>query len=481
MQQPAPIQSDDTASAGRAPGGEAAEATRGSAIKLGAEMGGRVLSLLTTLLLARGLGVADFGVFSALSGIAVIVAEAGDLGLQATAARALVARSLSLGAMLRAKLLLSALTLAIALALSRIGPLLAPLVLYFTLLGWSVFLGVSLRARGRRGEEAGVILCLRASTLASVVLALRAGAALPALAWSMAASTLLPLALALGLAIRGRAHPEAWEGAPPGGVRSVLRTAFPLGVNGALSLLSLRIELFALAALRSAREAGLFAAALRAVEFLNMVPEAICAGAMPALTREALKGEGQVRGRTAGTVALLAFPAAAGLVLVAPGLVPTLFGVDYADAVLPLRLLGACLVVLFMNAVMLHALIAAGRAGWLPRLTAGRVAAASLLAALLVPTLGPIGAALGFLVSELLLFGLAAHACAAARFEVPLLRPLLLGLGAATPMVVAVVLASGGLAASIALGIVTYLLTLAAALRFGSRLLDSLGAGVRLS
>ena len=37
---------------------EAREATRGSAIKLGAELLGRVLALVTSLLIARGLGPA---------------------------------------------------------------------------------------------------------------------------------------------------------------------------------------------------------------------------------------------------------------------------------------------------------------------------------------------------------------------------------------------------------------------------------------
>src|SRR5262249_5060635 len=78
----------------------AREATRGSAVKLGAELIGRALGLLTTLLIARELGAADYGSFGALSVVAVVAAEAADLGLQGTASRALVARTLSLTALL---------------------------------------------------------------------------------------------------------------------------------------------------------------------------------------------------------------------------------------------------------------------------------------------------------------------------------------------------------------------------------------------
>ena len=168
---------------------EAREATRGSAIKLGAELLGRVLALVTSLLIARGLGPADFGVFAFLSGVAVLLSEVGDAGLQGTAQRALVAHTLSLRAMLRAKALLLAVALAAAAALALGSQvLLAPLVLYYLLAGWSEFLGVALRARGRRGSEAATILCLRAATLSLVVLVFVRGLGLSGLAWALAAS-----------------------------------------------------------------------------------------------------------------------------------------------------------------------------------------------------------------------------------------------------------------------------------------------------
>src|SRR5687767_9258640 len=115
---------------------EADDATRGSAIKLAAEAGGRVLGLATTLVLARGLGVSDFGVFAATSGAAVLVAELANMGLQATAARGLVAGTMGLRPLVRAKAALTAAVLAIvaALALSDRGAgflaLFVPLTIY---------------------------------------------------------------------------------------------------------------------------------------------------------------------------------------------------------------------------------------------------------------------------------------------------------------------------------------------------------------
>ncbi len=447
----------------------AADATRGSAIKLAAELGGRCASLFTTLLIARSLGVSAFGLFAAVSGIAAIVAQLADLGLQPLAPRVLVAGEVPLRVLLRAKLTLCAGVAALALALLPFGLLFTPLALFFTLAGLAEFTGVALRSRGHRGAEAALILLLRGSALVAVLTASRGGAGTRELAWALVMSA-LP-AIALGGVLLGRLGGDAQGASVDPGTRTLLRTSFPLGLNGVLALGCVRLETLALGLARSAPEVGLYAAALRIVESCLLVPTAIGAGAMPASTREALAGGRGVRERTATTAALLAVPAAAGLVLLAPGLVGLLFGPAFAGAVPTLRLLALALVPAFMNALLLHGLIAAGRAAWLPRLTAIRLAAAAILAIALVPAAGASGAALGFLASELLLLALAARACANARFAFPIARPLAMGIAASIPMAVAVVLSSGGPLASVAEGGLIYAATLLVAWRFAPRLL----------
>jgi O-antigen/teichoic acid export membrane protein len=453
---------------------EAREATRGSAVKLGAELFGRVLALVTALLIARGLGPAEFGVFAFLSGVAVLVSELGDLGLQGTAQRALVARTLSLAAMLRAKALLLAWLAGAGLLAWALWPqasgggarpsLLAPLVLYYLLAGWSEFLGVALRARGRRGAEAVTILCLRAATLLLVVLVFARGLGLFGLAWALAASPLAAILVGFALLRKsGAPEPPPLPGAS--GSLDVLRHALPLAVNGFLALLSLRVEILALPFFVDDHATGLFAASLKLVDSLILVPAAIAAGAMPALTREALRGGGPVRERTATSVALLGVPAAVGLFALAPGVVRLLFGAEYAAAALPLRILAPALLAIFLNNVLLHALLALGRAPLLPRLTAIRVGVAGLGALTLIPSLGTLGAAAGFTLSELLLLPLAARACAREGFAVPVLRGVSLGLALSLPMALVLALASGSALLAIVAGAVTYGVTLLAAWR----------------
>jgi O-antigen/teichoic acid export membrane protein len=444
---------------------EANEATRGSALKLGAEVLGRLLyGLTTTVAIPRVLGVEGTGTFGALSAVALVAAEAADLGLQGTASQALVAGTDSLRAMVRAKLLISGGVLVLSLLALPWAPVFAPLLIFFTLAGWSEFLGLALRARGRPVLETLVIFCLRASGLASIGLVILLGPTLPRVAWGAAVSPLPPILLGIFL-LRGTrpTHPQP---APDRPVALILRSALPLAVNGGLALLSLRIELLAIKVVRGAHEAGLFTVALRVIEFLNGASSAICAGAMPALTREALRGEGPVRRRTGFTAALIAAPAALGLLLVAPEVIVVLGGPAFAGGASALRVMALSLLPLFLNAVLLHSLIAVGRASTLPRLTLVRVTSATLLALALVPRFGAVGGAVGFLVSELILLALAARACAGARFPVPLLQPSLVGLAAAAPMAALVALSGAGLVLSIALGLAAYAVTLAVAWRF---------------
>jgi O-antigen/teichoic acid export membrane protein len=413
---------------------EADDATRGSAIKLAAEVASRGLGLLTTVAITRGLGVEGFGAFGGPFVAAVLVAELGELGLQATASRALVAGTVSLRSLVRARLALLAAVGGLALAAAPVAPVLSPLVLFFLLSGWGEFAGVALRCRGGRVQEALLLCILRGGGLAFAVAALQGGAGPRGVAWALAASP-LP-ALALGAAWLARRRPAV--PGPDLGIGDVLRLSAPLAIHSGLLLLSPRVEYLVVATVLGDREKGLFLAALQVYWFLGMVPTAIAAGAMPSLTREAMAGQGPVRKRTGGLLAAVAAPAAVGLALVAPALVTAVFGAGYGPATPWLRVLAAAVPALFLNALATAALVAAGRAAVLPRITAARVGVAFAVALVAVPRFGVPGAAAGLVVAEWLLLALGARACAGASFAVPVARPLGWALVACAPMALAV-------------------------------------------
>jgi O-antigen/teichoic acid export membrane protein len=450
---------------------EARDASRGSAIKLAAEALSRLVGLATTLLLIRGLGASDFGAFGRLSVMALLLAELAELGLQTLASRALVAGSLSLRSLVRVRLVLLGVVGGISIAGAGLFPVLAPLVLWFVLSGWGEFLGVALRSRGRRVAEAIVLLVLRTGGLAAAAVVLWHGSGLVALSWGLALSTLPALLLGAWLL------PRAAETGEDASVATVMREAFPLAIHGGLVLLSPRVEFLVLSLLRGDRETGLFLAALRVYEFLNVIPAAVSAGAMPGLTREALRGRGEVRERTAWTLAFLAAPAAVGLALVAGPVARVLLGpgydaAAYAGTEAPLRLLALALPALFLNGLLLASLVAASRGPWLPRLTALRVLVALALALPLVTRAGGTGAALGIVIAEWLLLVLAARACRRAAFPIELLRPLAWAVAGALPMALAVFPAREDLTIALPLGAAVQGAVLLGARRLSARKLS---------
>jgi O-antigen/teichoic acid export membrane protein len=118
-------------------------------------------------------------------------------------------------------------------------------------------------------------------------------------------------------------------------------------------------------------------------------------------------------------VAFLGVPAALGVFLVAPAVVPRVFGAEFSGGAAPLRVLALALVPMFMNAVMLHALVAGGHAHVLPRLTAVRLTLALALAAALAAAIGATGGAGGFVLSEVALMLGAACAAPPAELRCP--------------------------------------------------------------
>jgi O-antigen/teichoic acid export membrane protein len=455
---------------------EADDATRGSAIKLAAEVLSRLMTLGTTVLIARGLGAAGFGAFGRLWILAPVVAEAAEFGLQATATRALVAGTLSWRSLVRARAAVFTVVIGAVLVVA-LGPLaaflqertsgelelgvLAVLVLFFALSGWAEFFGVALRCRGARVAEGLLLLALRAGGLVLAAAALAVGTGFGGLAGALLLSTLPALAFGAWLLRRTPVTVAGVEAPVPG----VLTAAFPLAVYGGLLILSSRVELLVLSPLGGDREVGLFLAAVNLVWPLSLVPSAVAAGAMPALTREALAGGSVVRRRTAASLALFAAPAAVGLALVAPALMLRVFGPDYVEggAASWLRILAVALIPLFMNGLLTWSLIAAGRAGAPPRLLAARILAAFVLASVLVPRLGATGAAIGFVCAELLLLLLGSRAATAAGFPVPVARPVAGGLVATVPMALAVWGVRDSLPLALTVGVLTYVATLAAA------------------
>lgn len=414
----------------------AAEATYGSAIRVGAEVLIRTLSIVATLTLTRRLGVVGFGEFIAAMSVAVLVAELADFGINQAMIPELVRKGMSLYDAARAKVCL---TLGVGISVFGVAPFLSRYtafdvrvvllcLIHFLGVGWVEWAGAGLRAYGQRVSEGILLLVFRLSLVSLVLLApLGQSPRRAALAYAV---SIVP-----GLALGSYLCAPYLRDKKGASVATVLRGALPMGLNGYLSIVAVRVEIFALRLWGSPVSLGLFAGALRILESLMTLPAALAAGALPALSREHTQNSTSAATRTLGTIVWLGVPMAAGIFTKAPAVLGVL-GPGFVDGAPALRIVTVALLVCFINTGLFHLLIAQERARLVPILTGGRLLAGILLATVLVPRFLETGAALSFtIVESMLLFGLLATTTSGIRAA--LLRALASSSCAAAVMLVA--------------------------------------------
>jgi O-antigen/teichoic acid export membrane protein len=372
--------------------------------KLSWDLGSRALSFALSILVARRLGAEGFGTYSVYWYSAWMASQLTDLGLHLVSLR-------SLSRSFRPRLFWSAVT---AKAVSTAGVLAAafvalasgalssekPLLLWLLaaqLLGsWVEFLGVVLRSRGGIAREGLALTALRFGWLAAAAWTLAGGTDLTILAAALALASLPALALALALVARRKIPFERGTDA-----RRLMEEAIPLGVVSAMTLLYLRADLFIVAAVSGASEAGFFQSAFRLFEATFVVSGGLAAGTFPLLAaRVGEKGFQTLARFVLGLLVLLSAPIALGFALAPGPLLGVVYGDGFLGAARPLGILGVALAAVFANSLTTHLLVASGRSRQLLLAIAVRLVVGVALDLLLVPRWGASGAAFAVAASE---------------------------------------------------------------------------------
>jgi O-antigen/teichoic acid export membrane protein len=241
-----------------------------------------------------------------------------------------------------------------------------------------------------------VLTVLRFASLAAAAWALSGGADLETLAEALALSCLPALALTLTLLAR---IDLPFRGGTEAG--RLMKEAFPLGLVSAMTLLYLRADLFIVAAVAGASEAGLFQSAFRLFEATFVVSGGLAAGTFPLLAaRFGEKGFDALARFVLGLLVLLSAPIALAFALVPGPILTVFYGEGFESAARPLSLLGIALVAVFANALSTHLLVASGRNGRLVLSIAVRLVVGVALDVLLVPRWGASGAAFAVVAAE---------------------------------------------------------------------------------
>ena len=378
----------------------------------------RLISFAATVYVTKALGPAEFGTLSLGLALAAVFAICANLGMDDLIVRE-VARDPDAGAILLGDALILKLlaltagalgTLALSLARPQEGPLYLFLLLYATL--FSYVLLVCAICRGRR-QMALQSLLLGTNVLLIAVTSATAAhltgrAATVAAGYALAATASLGIGYALLRRLRAVPRldwrPERW--------RIVLRTALPFAMTLFGLLAFDRLALVAVTVVQGHTAAGWFGAGYNVVLGLTTVPGLAVVAIFPVLSRTAneRRGDGAATGLVAAPLILFAAGSgvvlAAALALLAPVVVPRVFGDAYLPSVAVLQAMAPGLPGLFLTLALTSVLEATDRQG----AGAAAVGAALLIA---VPVCvvatqrwGLVGAAAAYDLSYTLLAGI---------------------------------------------------------------------------
>lgn len=390
----------------------------GSALRVGANVTGLILGLVTAMLLLRHLGVEDSGRYVtvlSLVGIAVAIVDTG-LNVSASsdlAQREVAGRRLLLANVVAQRLVVAAVALLVLVGFALLAGYPAQMVAGTALAGSGILVVaiansflVPLTVDLRNAGVALVELLRQVVTLVGVALLVWVGAQL---------TPFFAVQIAVGLAVlalvpflvgrRGLVRPR-FDRAEQ---RALMRTALPVAAALSLGQIYFRLVIVLMSLISNAEQTGYFGGSLRAMEALAAVPVLVAGVALPVMAaaahedmprlRRAIEGlsEGAV---IAGVLVIVITVRAAEPVMEVIG------GVDFGPAGDVLRIQVAALLFIALYQIWTVALIALGEQRQLIFTNAAGLLAVALFAALLVPAHGAKGGALATVLGDAILAGL---------------------------------------------------------------------------
>lgn len=387
---------------------------RGTALRTVGLAFGIALSVGSTALLTRHLGVADYGRYLTIISLLVIVAGLSEAGLDNIGVREYTSlrareRDRAMESLVGIRLLLAAAGTAVAVGFAvvaydstmAVGALLGGIgIVALTLSG---ALSVQLFSSLRLGWVAAAELVRQTLLVLTITALVVAGAGLlPFLASTIPAH--LGMLVMVLLLVRGkirwrpRFNRQEW--------RRLLRIALPFAVATAAGIVYYRVAIILMSLIASNTEVGYFGASFRVVEVLVVIPPLFATSAFPILARSAMGAE--VRFRYAvGRMFEVALLGGAGLALIvvigAPIAIGVIGGSQFDPSIELLRIQGLVLLSTFVIATSAYALLALRR---YRAILLANVVAVMLVATLtlaLVPGLDATGAAIAMAVSEIAL------------------------------------------------------------------------------
>jgi len=189
----------------------------------------------------------------------------------------------------------------------------------------------------------------------------------------------------------------------PGALAALVRRALPFAASGIVANVQTRVGPLMLGFLSTQAELGLFAAASRFGSVVRLAPQALFAGALPVLSHEHQRDRASA-GRVfhtfdRGLLVLSAAIALGGAVFAAPVL-RIVYGASFARAAPALVWVSVGLIPLLSNSGRKVLLYASGAEAFVVLWSAIALIVQVCLGAVLIPTLGSVGAAISVVIGE---------------------------------------------------------------------------------
>ncbi len=323
------------------------------AVVAGAELAGKVATLVFTIVAARSLGAAGFGAFSYALAFSMLLATLPSWGFDSVLIRRGSADPADLGAALAQTLALrTVLAVPVLVFGGGLGALSRPsteasvalvLILLATVLDTYGDAGRSAAgALEKRGRTSVALIAQRLSTAVLAIALLGSGSGLVAVAVVYLVASVFGQLLTWRALRILRIRPD-WSAVTRAQLHLMWRSSFVLGIDTLVAMALFRLDAVLLGLIRGDEELASYAVAYRLLETVLFVNWAVTRAIFPAMSRARKDSEAVVLAEQGlSAVATVFVPYGALLILEGPRLLQLLFGAEYSgQSALTLRLLAA--------------------------------------------------------------------------------------------------------------------------------------------
>ena len=392
-------------------------AIRGGALRVAGYAVGVGVSVLSSALLLRHLGVAATGEYVTVLSLVSLTAGVTEAGLAAIGVRELstladgAAQSFFRG-LCGLRLACIAVGALAAVAFALLSGYSSELVIGTVLAGVGFVVGtvqisysLPLLAKLRLGWVTAVeVLKQLASTVVVVALVVAGAPLLPFWAAAIPAG-LLATVLAAILIRRSMPLLPAFDRAV---WALLLRRTLSYSMAAAVGVVYFRLAILIMSHVASGQQTGYYGASFRIIEVLFVVPQMLVSSTLPIFARAARDDRQRLDyalGRTFHVCLLVGLAVGLALITGASAIIGVIAGPRFAPAADVLRIQGAALIATFMGAVLGYALLSLGRYREVLLINLGALILSGVLTGVLASTNGAIGAACATTAVEVLYTG----------------------------------------------------------------------------